>query len=62
MVMTRSKANRTLVVALIVIGLSGFGWAMSRPNLLPNMPHHPDQGIYLQAPAPLNPIRHPLLP
>jgi hypothetical protein len=62
MVIARSKVNRPLVVALIMIGLSAFGWATSRPNPLPNMPHHSGQGIYLRSPTPLNPIRQPLLP
>lgn len=62
MVIARSKANRTLVVALIVIGASACGWATSHSTPLPNMPHHPEQGIFLQAVTPLNHIRAPLLP
>jgi hypothetical protein len=59
---TGSKANRTLGVALIMIAVSEFGWANSRSNSLPNMPHHPGQGLYLQTATPLNRIRQPLLP
>ena len=62
MVIARSKANRTLVVTLIMIAVNACEWGNSHSTPLPNMPHYPDQGIYLQAPAPLNPIRQPLLP
>ncbi len=62
MLMTRDKTKRTLVVALIVIGLGACGRASSRPTPLPIMPHHPAQGIYLPTITPTASIQQPLLP
>ena len=62
MLMTRDKTKRTLVVALIVIGLGAFGWASSRPSPIPIMPHHTAQGIYLPTVTPITTTQQPLLP
>ena len=62
MLMTRDKTKRTLVVALILIGLGTCGRASSCATPIPTMPHHPAQGIYLPTITPTASIQQPLLP